>query len=274
MAVIDRVLVVIVLVLISACDRPAEPPHLLEASTSRAVAAGDDPSDVAPDAVSTPALGARQPLVVVTMFTDYQCPNCRRMHDIAARLLDRWPDEVQVQFRQLPIQGHPLARPAAIAALAAHRQGRFRCMSSALIRSRLGWTELGGSAFFEFVATSLAPRCHVDPTRFMRDIEDPRLAAKVEADWKLAGDLSLRGSPTVLVDGLEARLWPYAGVRPALLLNSLVRRGLREAKAQLDDDPACRRSGDGACSILDLPMQRVFGNTGDAELTMRLLDAD
>jgi|GEM_PF-2446614 len=258
-----------------ACDSRPEPAGILEATTSRAVKEGDDPTVVAADAVSTPALGAAHPLVIVTLFTDYQCVNCRRMHDIAARLLDRWPDEVQVQFRQLPLQMHPLARPAAVAALAAHRQGHFWCMNSALVRSRASWTNLGSEAFAAFAHDELVPYCKLDGARFMDDLADPRLVAKVDADDALARDLKVRGTPTVLVDGLDASLWPVPGVRPAMLLNSLVRRGLREGEERLAKASACPAESDKKrCVIDDLPAERIFGNTGDSDLTMRLLDAD
>lgn len=265
----------LLLLALAACDTRPEAPPILEATTSRAVKEGDDPTTVAPDAVSTPALGAAHPRVIVTLFTDYQCPNCRRMHDIAARLLDRWPDEVQVQFRQLPLQMHPLARPSAMMALAAHRQGHFWCMNSALVRSRASWTNLGPEAFSEFAQKELVPYCKLDPVRFGDDMNDPSLGAKIEADYALAGDLSVRGTPTVLVDGLDAKLWPVPGVQPALLLNSLVRRSLREGEERLGKASACpAESGRKPCEIDDLPAERIFGNTGDADLTMRLLDAE
>lgn len=251
------------------CGERAPRPSVLESTTARAVAeGGDDPTVVAPDAVSTPALGAAEPRVVVTLFTDYQCPNCKRMHDLAARLVDRWPDAVQVQFRQLPLTQHPLARTAARAALAAHRQGRFACMHSALGRSRPSWTGLSLAAFQAFLDTTLAPHCGLDVARFARDREDPAIAAKVQADWELAGALGVRGTPTVLVDGLEAKLWPRAGTRPALLLNAVVRRGLRDVEAQL---AACERDGTIDCGWRHLVARRLYGNTGSPD-AMKLLD--
>jgi len=256
--------------LLGACSKTPRP-TVLEASTTASSREAkpdgtlvDDPTVVAPDAVTTPALGAVQPLVVVTIFTDYQCPNCKRMHDLAARLVDRWPDEVQVQFRQVPLAIHPLARQAAHAALAAHRQGRFECMHAALVRSRLDWTGLDEPGFDRFLEEVLAPHCKLDAGRFARDLVDPRIATKVQEDWKLAGDAEIPGTPTVLVDGLRARLWPRAGVEPQLLLNALVRRNLREARSQL---------ARGAKRV-ELPALRLYGNTGDEELTLRLLDAE
>ena len=255
---------------VAACS-PTPRPTVLEASTtasSREKKADgtpvDDPTAVDPEAVTTPALGAVEPLVVVTIFTDYQCPNCKRMHDLAARLVDRWPDEVQVQFRQVPLAIHPLARQAANAALAAHRQGRFACMHAALVRSRLDWTGFDAPHFDRFLEEVLVPHCGLDAARFARDLVDPRIATKVQEDWKLAGDAEVPGTPTVLVDGLRARLWPRAGVEPQLLLNALVRRNLREAREQLAH----------GTKRIELPALRLYGNTGNEELTLRLLDAE
>ncbi len=239
-----------------ACRSPQPTRPILEATTSSAVVRGDDPTVVASDATSTPAAGAADPRVIVTIWTDYQCNNCRRNHDIAARILDAWPDEVQVQFRQLPIQGHPLATSAAVVALAAHRQGRFMCMNSALIRSRLTWTDLATEAFFAYATEHLAPYCHLDAATLSRDLRDPALAAKVQSDWRLAGDLDVRGTPSVTVDGFDTKLWPYAGTRPALLLNAVIRAQLRAAAIKPD------------------PADRIYGNLGDADLTARLLDRE
>lgn len=253
---------------LAACRGTSDGAPILEATTSRAVDDGDDPTVVAPDALSTPAAGARAPLVIVSVFTDYQCPNCKRLHDVAARVLEAWPDEVQVQFRMLPLQGHALARPAARVALAAHRQGRFLCMNAALTRARTTWTGMSEAGFLVFARDVLAPRCGLDGARLMADQEDPRIAAKIEAEVQLARDARVRGTPTVLVDGTDVKFWPVAGVRPELLLNAVVRRSLREAKTHLSE---CRARGE-ACPLDGLPAARLYGNLGDSELTQRLLD--
>ncbi len=239
-----------------ACDSPQASRPILEATTSTAVERGDDPTVVAADATSTPAAGAADPRVIVTIWTDYQCNNCRRNHDIAARILDAWPDEVQVQFRQLPIQDHPLATSAGVVALAAHRQGQFMCMNSALIRSRPSWTDLSTEQFFAYAGKSLVPSCKLDSVTFERDLRDPALAARVLSDWRLASDLAIGSTPAVMVDGFRVELWPRAGIRPALLLNAYIRGQLRAAA----DKPN--------------PADRVYGHLGDADLTARLLDKE
>jgi protein-disulfide isomerase len=223
----NRILFALASIAFLACEDI--PRTVLEATT--ALPLGDDPRTVAPTALTIPALGAADPVVVVSVFTDYECPNCRRMHDVAARLLDRWPDTVQVQFRQLPLDDHERAEPTAVAALAAHRQGAFACMHAALIKTRPAWRKLHIAELRDFFLRALVPWCGLDAERFARDLDDPAVLTFVRKEREIARDLDVPGTPTVLVNGLEARLWPRAGVEPILLLNALVRRGLRDAEA-------------------------------------------
>src|ERR687896_1923141 len=76
------------------------------------------------------ARGARgAPLVVV--YGDYECPFCAALE---LRLRDL---PVRVAFRHFPVRGsHPRAFPAACAAEAAGRQGRFWEMHDALFEDQ------------------------------------------------------------------------------------------------------------------------------------------
>jgi hypothetical protein len=50
-----------------------------------------------------------------------------------------------------------------------------------------------------------------------------------------------------------------------------VRRGLREAHARLDD---CRAAQTTVCERSAIVADHIYGNIGDSEITMRLLDAE
>jgi protein-disulfide isomerase len=232
-----------------------KPPNPLVLESTTALSEGDDPFAVEPDALTIPALGARDPRVIVSLFTDYECPNCKRMHG----LVDRWPEAVQVQFRQMPLDGHERAEPTACAAIAAHRQGRFACMHSALTRTRASWRELAPLELRSFIVRELAPWCGLDPARFERDLDDPKVLAFVRQEREIARDLGVRGTPTVLVNGLEATLWPRPGVNQALLLNALVRRVIRDAESAAESGAVL--------GFADL----VRANLGDDDKTALLL---
>lgn len=230
---------------VSAC---AEPSADAAAASDPAVAAGD----------GTPTLGAREPKVIVSLFTDYQCPNCRRAGDVAQRLLDRWPDEVQVRFHHLPLQDHPLAIDAAIAAQAAHRQGRFLCMHTSLAKTRAVWTNMAQDGFQNFLSDTLGPRCGLEAVSFARDRADTGLRDTVIASRERSRDLEVPGTPYLYVNGLEADAWPRPGRSQSVLVNSLVRAELRDIRAGGLGGELCDED-DWRCRV----MARVVANTGD-----------
>ena len=192
------------LALLTACPSAPEPRPVRESTTSPAARAGtDDPTVVAADAITTPAAGAREPLVIVTVFADLQCPYCREAPEIVGKLLRHWPDAVQVQFRQLPLEEiHPLARAGAQAVLAAHRQGGFACLEHALYASQRSWRRDDVASFRARALELGEEACGLDPLRLDRDMSDPALGRAIDADIDRAGHLAVAGTPSFLVDGL------------------------------------------------------------------------
>lgn len=215
-----------------------------------------------------PTLGATEPKIVVSLFTDYQCPNCRRAGDVAQRLVDRWPEDVQVRFHHMPLEFHPLALLAAQAAQAAHRQGRFMCMHTSLTKTRKAWTDLDDQAFDAFLRDVLAPRCGLDLASFQRDLADLALTEVIVMARERARDIGVPGTPSVYVNGLEADAWPRPGESSARRLNSLVRRELADIAAGGRGLGRCAASADWQCRLFD----RVASNTGDEARARLLLD--
>jgi protein-disulfide isomerase len=84
------------------------------------------------------SLGRADAPVTMVEFTDYQCPYCREFQaKTFAQLKKNYIDTGRVRFivRDLPLQFHSAARPAAEAAHCAAEQGRFWEMHHALLTS-------------------------------------------------------------------------------------------------------------------------------------------
>jgi predicted DsbA family dithiol-disulfide isomerase len=73
----------------------------------------------------SPILGNADAKVKVVMFSDYECPYCRAAQSTVRQLTERYGGQVAVAVKQLPFENHPLAMPAARAAVCAAGQGRF-----------------------------------------------------------------------------------------------------------------------------------------------------
>ena len=57
-----------------------------------------------------PWIGARDPVLVIEEFSDYQCPHCRKGHHEIRRLLQNHPEDVRLVHRHFPLDHHCNAR--------------------------------------------------------------------------------------------------------------------------------------------------------------------
>src|SRR5215831_17910823 len=83
-------------------------------------------------AVSMAVLGFAKPLrlsapspVVVTEFSDFQCPYCKQAATVIDQVRKTYRERVKVVFKQMPLQMHQHAFQAAQASVCASEQGKF-----------------------------------------------------------------------------------------------------------------------------------------------------
>jgi protein-disulfide isomerase len=139
----------------------------------------------------SPAAGAARPDVTVVVFTDYQCPICKRTEPAIGRLLANDP-KVRVIWKDWPIRG-PASDLAARTALAAHRQGRYVAVHDALMSAR-------GQLNAPRIA-DLARGAGADPVRLAADLRTDARAidAQLGRHRLQAFSLGLEGTPAYLV---------------------------------------------------------------------------
>ena len=70
----------------------------------------------------SPARGARNALVTIVIFSDFQCPFCKRVNGTLEELLQRYPDDLRIVWKDRPLPFHKRAKPAAVFARAARAQ--------------------------------------------------------------------------------------------------------------------------------------------------------
>jgi protein-disulfide isomerase len=140
-----------------------------------------------------PSRGPTSAAFTLIVFSDYQCPFCKRAEPIIRSFEQAHMGDVRVVFKNKPLPMHENARLAAKAALAAEQQGRFWEYHDALFAHQ---TALDGASL-ERYATDLG----LDVRRFDRDLDDPRLDARIEADVADADALKVVGTPTLFVNG-------------------------------------------------------------------------
>jgi protein-disulfide isomerase len=104
---------------------------------------------------------------------------------------------------------HPHAREAALAAEAADRQGHFWQMHDLLYKEQAGWSKAENvPALFNSYATAIG--LNVD--RFNKDLQNPEVIARVDADQKLGASRGVTATPTLFVNDVAL---PPAESNPA-----------------------------------------------------------
>ncbi len=84
------------------------------------------------DVRGDPTIGPSDAPVRIIEFSDYQCPACRKSHEVVRRLQDEYRGRIQWIFKDYPLQMHKYAEKAAEAAGCAADQGKFREYQDAL----------------------------------------------------------------------------------------------------------------------------------------------
>jgi len=127
--------------------------------------------------------------VTVIEFYDTRCPYCRRMLPTMAQLLRADP-KVRLVYKDWPILG-PASQLESRALLAAQRQGGYFKLQDALMRE--------GAAPTSETIRADAERLGLDGGQLLRDMDDPAIKARLDANLALAQQIGLQGTPALII---------------------------------------------------------------------------
>jgi len=165
-----------------------------------------------------PQRGPSDALVTLVAFSDFQCPYCSKVNTTLETLTEVYGDDLRVVFRNRPLNFHSQARPAAKAALAAHKQGKFWQMHDALFAKQ---KQLKGTIFRE-----LAEEIGLDLEQFDVDFVDPGLEQMIAEDEQLAASFGANGTPAFFINGRF-----LSGARPIDSFKATIDEEIADAKA-------------------------------------------
>ena len=172
-----------------------------------AVKAGGAASQALPKAM--PAKGKEGAAVTIVEFSDFQCPFCSRVGPTLKKVAQEYPDDVRVIWSNNALSFHDRAKPAAIAGLAAHRQGKFWEFHDKMFENQRALTDEN----FKKWATELG----LDAAQFESDMKDPALASQTDSEQTAANALGARGTPGFFINGkLLSGAQPYEAFKAAI----------------------------------------------------------
>jgi protein-disulfide isomerase len=143
------------------------------------------------------AIGVPTAPVMIEVFSDYQCPACKTLHEQTLRPLVveyARTGKVYLVHRDFPLTGHAYARQAALLACAAERVGKYAQVADAMFANQAAWS-INGKV--EEAAFSVLTPSEAAKVRIL--VKDPGVAADVERDLQLGAKIPLQQTPTMII---------------------------------------------------------------------------
>ena len=112
------------------------------------------------------------------------------------QVLENNPDTVKIVLKNMPLNFHKMASPAALAALAAKEQGKFWEFHDELFAGPKISTES---------IQAIAKKLKLDIEKFNKDINSPEIKQKLNQDLHDAKEAGVTGTPTIFVNGVKVK---------------------------------------------------------------------
>jgi protein-disulfide isomerase len=150
----------------------------------------------------SPSFGAAGAPVVIVVFSDFECPNCKEeAKTLRQNLATNFPNQVRVYFKDFPIeQIHPWAKPAAIAGQCIFRENpnAFWQFHDWIYEHQSDITPDNlKSKVLEFAQTAK----DLDGMQLGRCIDSKATEADVDASIAQGKSLNVDATPTMFVNG-------------------------------------------------------------------------
>jgi protein-disulfide isomerase len=183
-------------------------PAARERTPERAAAAPSAPVSIEVKPVDA-MKGNPSAAVTIVEFSDFECPYCSKVGPTLKELEAKYGDKIKVVFKHLPLAFHKNARLAAIASVAANRQGKFWEYHDLLFANQ--------RALLRPDLERYAEQLGLDMAKFRADLDSPEVAAQVDADSAEAKRIGVTGTPTSFVNGRIVK-----GASPAPAFSAII----------------------------------------------------
>jgi protein-disulfide isomerase len=139
-------------------------------------------------------LGRDDAPVTIVEFADYQCPFCRKFHaETFSELKKDYIDTGKVRYvsRDLPLEFHPNAPSAALAARCAGEQGKFWEMRELMVENA---ADLNPNSILKY-----GEDAKLEMPAFRACLDDRKYSSAIQKDMADADTLGIKGTPSFVV---------------------------------------------------------------------------
>lgn len=142
--------------------------------------------------------------IILTEYSDYQCPACAYFHPIVDSLKANYGDELKVEYKDFPLNSHQFAALAARAAEAAKNQDKFLQMHNKLFENQQQWSSGNAEARFIGYAKDIG----LDIEQFKADLNAAETQKAVMEEKQEGIQMGVNSTPTFYINGEKVQQNP------------------------------------------------------------------
>lgn len=132
--------------------------------------------------------------ITIVEYSEYQCPFCARVLPTVKQVMEEYKGKIRWVVRDFPLSFHPRARPAAIAAKCAAKQGKYWDMYYSLFENQ---QKLGDTDIKQY-----AEKLKLDTKAFGDCVAKPQEVEQViDANLNSGMAMGVSGTPAFFING-------------------------------------------------------------------------
>jgi len=145
------------------------------------------------DPGKSPRKGKEDAPVTLVVFTDFECVYCSTWSETLETMLQTFPDDIQIVYKNFPLTYHKQAKLSAAAALAAGEQGKFWEMHNLLYKNR--------NALTREDILGYAKELKLDGAQFEKSLDSEEISQLIDQEKTQGQKLGVRNIPTTFING-------------------------------------------------------------------------
>ncbi len=142
--------------------------------------------------------GSRDAKVVLTEYSDFQCPACAAYFPLLKQLHGEFPNDLAIVYRHFPLDMHTNAKPMARAAEAAGKQNKFWEMHDLIFTNQNNWSNKSN---VKETVVEYARTLGLNTVQFEKDFDSDEIKDKVDQSLTDAVRLGLGYTPSLFING-------------------------------------------------------------------------
>jgi predicted DsbA family dithiol-disulfide isomerase len=171
-----------------------------------------------------PSRGPANAPVTIVEFSDFECPFCSRALPAIEEVMERYPDDVRLVYRHMPLDRiHKRARVAAEASHCAHDQGQFWAYHDLIFANK---NALGDEDLKRF-----AEELNLDVAAWEECMAEGKFADAIEADVEAARSIGITGTPAFVINGVM-----LSGAKPVEDFVTVIEAELKPPETTPEED--------------------------------------